>query len=89
MALVVFITPAARRDLARLPIQAQMRVSQAVNTLGENPRPPGARMLKGRGRSLRVRVGDYRVVYSIDDAARLVTIEEIGDRRDVYRRGRR
>jgi mRNA interferase RelE/StbE len=80
---------AARRDLARLPPRAQESVSRAVNALSGDPRPSGARMLQGGERSLRIRIGDYRVVYWIDDATRTVTIEEIGDRKDIYRHGRR
>lgn len=61
------------------------RVKAAIDTLAENPRPSGAVKLAGRD-DYRVRVGDYRIVYAVDDAERLVIVARIAHRRDVYRR---
>ena len=61
------------------------RISAAIDALASDPRPAGAEKLVGRG-DYRIRVGEYRVVYAIDDAARVVTIARIAHRREVYRR---
>lgn len=60
------------------------RIRRALHGLAEEPRPPGCRKLKDR-EGWRIRVGQYRVIYEIDDAARLVRVLEAGHRRDVYR----
>jgi mRNA interferase RelE/StbE len=57
----------------------------AIDGLATNPRPPGAAKLAGRD-DFRIRVGDYRIVYAVDDRERLVIVARIAHRRDVYRR---
>ena len=74
----------AQRSLARLPEREYERVRDAIRTLADEPRPPGCRKLTGRD-GWRIRIGQYRVIYEIDDAARIVTVLDIGHRRDVYR----
>jgi len=61
------------------------RIASAIDNLADEPRPPGATKLAGRG-DYRIRVGDYRIVYAVDDEERLVLIARIAHRRDVYRR---
>jgi mRNA interferase RelE/StbE len=61
------------------------RVNAAIKSLAENPRPAGATKLVGKD-AWRLRVGDYRVVYVIEDAIRVVIVTRIGHRRDVYER---
>jgi mRNA interferase RelE/StbE len=61
------------------------RVRAAIDGLGGDPRPVGCAKLAGRD-DFRIRVGDYRVVYSVDDAERLVIVARIAHRREVYRR---
>jgi mRNA interferase RelE/StbE len=56
--------------------------------LGGDPRPRGARKLEGGAGELRVRVGDYRIVYEVDDEALRVLVLRVAHRREVYRRGR-
>jgi mRNA interferase RelE/StbE len=56
----------------------------AIDGLAVNPRPPGAVKLAGRD-DFRVRVGDYRVVYAVDDSERLVIVARVAHRREVYR----
>ena len=63
----------------------RQRIAKAMLGLAANPRPRGSELLAGDPRRLRVRVGDYRVVYSIDDEALLVDIVKVGHRREVYR----
>ncbi|WP_374754599.1 type II toxin-antitoxin system RelE family toxin [Dyadobacter beijingensis] len=59
-------------------------VSAAVSSLQDDPYQPGCRKLKGRQRTFRIRAGNYRIIYEIDDCKLLVEIEEIGNRRDIY-----
>jgi mRNA interferase RelE/StbE len=79
------ITPAAARDLRALPTAVLARVDARIRALTDNPRPRGAEPIRGRRGGLRVRVGDYRILYTVDDAQPMVTIGRVGHRRDVYR----
>ncbi|MGD1102627.1 MAG: type II toxin-antitoxin system RelE/ParE family toxin [Terriglobia bacterium] len=81
---LLFILPRAQKELAQLSSAAYPRVRDAIRELAENPRPPGCLKLTGRD-GWRLRVGDFRVVYEIDDKQRKVTVFHIGHRRDVYR----
>lgn len=60
------------------------RVRDALRALAEEPRPAGCKKLQGR-EGWRIRVGDYRVLYTIDDAQKTVEVVHIGHRRDIYR----
>ncbi len=75
----------ARKELEDLPVELADRVLTRIEKLMDNPRPRGATKLRGRKNLWRIRVGDYRVVYSIDDEAELIDITHIRHRRDVYR----
>ena len=81
----VFLERSAERDLKRLPSEIFRRVAPLLKTLRENPRPPGCRKISGSESDWRIRVGDYRVVYEIDDRDRAVRVLRIRHRRDVYR----
>jgi mRNA interferase RelE/StbE len=81
----VELRPAAVRALKRVDHQDRDRIRGAISLLGENPRPPGAKALKGRP-GLRVRVGDYRIIYTIDYDVLIVAVITLGRRRDVYDR---
>jgi mRNA interferase RelE/StbE len=76
----------ARKDIARLPDNVYGRAIRTLDGLAADPRPPGSRRLQGRP-GYRIRVGDYRIVYEVDDDRRTVTVLQVGHRRDVYRRG--
>lgn len=82
----VELTGAADRQLAKLPLVLQRRVVQRLDALAENPRPLGATTLQGGEGLLRIRVGDYRVIYRVHDDVLLVLVVRIGHRREVYRR---
>jgi mRNA interferase RelE/StbE len=84
MSYSLFILRRAQTELAALPSQSYERMKQAIQGLGEDPRPGGCRKLTGR-EGWRIRVGDYRVIYEIDDDESTVTILHVGHRRDVYR----
>ena len=79
----VELRPAAVRSLRKLDPQVRRRVQGAIAMLAQDPRPPGARALQGRP-GLRVRVGDYRILYTVDDDVLLVVVVRLGHRRDVY-----
>jgi mRNA interferase RelE/StbE len=77
--------PRARKALRQLDAGARKDILEAMRALGTDPRPPGAKSLKGHRPWLRVRVGDYRIIYDVDDAAHVVTVAVVGHRREVYR----
>ncbi|HXE45942.1 MAG TPA: type II toxin-antitoxin system RelE/ParE family toxin [Conexibacter sp.] len=79
------LRPAAARALKKLDPPVARRIQGAIALLAENPRPPAARPLRGRP-GLRVRVGDYRIVYTVEDDVLLVVVVTLGHRRDVYER---
>ena len=83
----VYLKPAAERALEKiLDRAARRRVARAIDGLAATPRPAGAVTIQGSDGLRRIRVGDYRVVYTLEQAARTVLIVTIGRRRDVYRR---
>lgn len=79
------ILPRANRDLRRLPRNMADRVAAAVRSLTENPRPPGCLLVKGeQPPTWRIRVGDWRVFYEIDDEAGVVTTVGVRRRDQAY-----
>ena len=82
----VEVKPSARKELEALPDNVLARVLQKMDSLRSAPRPAGCKKLKGYKDQWRVRVGDWRVVYIIDDAAKLISITRIAHRREVYER---
>ena len=81
----VLLERAAERDLVRLSSEIHDRVIAAIQGLATNPRPSGCRKLAGSKNDWRIRVGDYRVIYEITDAIRIVRVNRIRHRREVYR----
>jgi mRNA interferase RelE/StbE len=78
------VSHTAHRQIRRLPAQTQERVNRVIASLAENPRPPGTKKLTAR-EGYRVRVGDYRILYQVDDGAKVVTVYRVMVRGDVYR----
>lgn len=74
----------AQKELAELSTESYERVRNSILGLAQNPRPSGCVKLTNR-EGWRIRVGDYRVIYEIDDKPRIVTILAIGHRSDIYR----
>ena len=74
----------ARRELERLPAQAVERVVRAVRRLEIDPHPRSSRKLAGSEATYRIRVGDYRVIYEVDDAGRGVLVTRVRHRKDAY-----
>jgi mRNA interferase RelE/StbE len=81
----VDIAKHAQRQIRSLAPQLQQRVLRRVTALGANPRPTGATKLAGPQDLYRIRVGDYRVIYTIEDDVLLVLVVAVGHRRDIYR----
>jgi mRNA interferase RelE/StbE len=71
--------------LRRLPRGLLQRVEQTIEALADNPRPPGCKRLVGHGDLYRVRVGDWRIIYAIEDDRLIVLIVKIAPRGRVYR----
>ncbi len=78
--------PTALKQLEDPPQDVSRRITRKVTALAANPRPNGSEKLAGGEDEYRVRVGDYRVIYAVDDGAVLVLVLSIGHRREVYRR---
>jgi mRNA interferase RelE/StbE len=81
----VLLERAAEKDLARLSSELHDRVIGSIQKLAANPRPPGCRKLTGSKCDWRIRVRDYRIIYEIEDQARVVRINRVRHRREVYR----
>jgi mRNA interferase RelE/StbE len=82
----VEFTVAAARQVKKLPRLARDRILDAIEDLGEDPRPHRAKKLVGEQTAWRIRVGDYRVIYDVLDAELTVTIVRAAHRREVYDR---
>lgn len=81
----VEVATRAQRDLERLAPSIVGRIHPVLSALGKEPRPAGSQKLVGL-EAYRIRVGDHRVLYEIDDAARVIVVIRIRHRREVYRR---
>jgi len=73
-----------KKDFGRIPKTDLRRIIEVIRSLSDNPRPAGAKKLSAQER-YRVRQGDYRVIYSIQDAEHTVWVVKVGHRKDVYR----
>jgi mRNA interferase RelE/StbE len=74
-----------RKDLRKLPASAAERIVEAVENLAENPFPHGVEKLSGSEHAYRIRLGDYRIVYEVVTESKLVEIQRVRHRKDVYR----
>lgn len=79
------IKASARKELRKLDGSVRKRIVEAVADLADDPRPDGCKKLKARD-GYRIRVGDYRVVYTVDDGQITVVVVKVGARGDVYDR---
>ena len=87
MAHKVLISPAARRDLKRIRGPERRRIAAAIDGLADDPRPHGAAKLVGEDQLYRVRVGDYRIIYTVEDDRLIVLVVRVGHRKEIYREG--
>ena len=81
----VALTSSTEKELHGLPTKMVARVMPRLENLASVPRPRDCKKLKGGDKEWRIRVGDYRIVYVIDDAARTVDVTRIAHRREVYK----
>ena len=79
------VSATAERQIRKLPRADQVRVVRSIRALGADPRPAGCRRLSGHDDVFRVRIGRYRVLYSIEDRRLIIIVLKVGDRKDVYR----
>jgi mRNA interferase RelE/StbE len=75
----------ARKELESLPASIVGRILPRIEALAQTPRPSGCRKLSGERNLWRLRIGDYRVLYSVDDRQRVVDVNAVRHRRDAYR----
>jgi len=81
----VFIKPSALKELEAVDSKKdRQRIARVIRSLAEDPRPTGCRKLSGKDK-YRIRSGQYRIVYAIEDAIFVVTIVKVGHRREVYK----
>jgi mRNA interferase RelE/StbE len=83
---VVFTKTSAKEIDAISTRKDRERIERRIHQLADDPRPPGSIKLAGSDERYRIRQGDYRILYSIEDAIRVVAIVHVGHRKDVYRR---
>ncbi len=81
----VYLERAAERDLRRLSAKTFGRIIPEIRALANSPRPKGCRKITGSRNDWRIRVGDYRVIYEIDEKASVVRVMRVRHRREVYR----
>ena len=81
----VLLERAAEKDLKQLSARMHGRIIEAIQGLAKNPRPRGCRKLTGADNDWRIRVGDYRVIYEIVEDLRVIRVNRLRHRREVYR----
>jgi mRNA interferase RelE/StbE len=79
----LLVRPSVRRDLRAIPQPDIRRILARMDALRDDPRPPGSQKLSGQ-ESYRVRQGNYRIVYTVEDAMLVIEVIRVGHRRDVY-----
>ncbi len=79
------VSATAERQIRKLPRVDQIRVVRVIQSLAANPRPSGCRKLSGFDDVFRVRIGRYRVLYSIEDSRLIIIVLKVGDRKDIHR----
>ena len=80
----IFLKESVRKDLSDVPAQELKRIVERIGLLSDDPRPQGCEKLSGQER-YRIRQGNYRIIYSIQDAELTVWVVKVGHRREVYR----
>lgn len=85
MAYEIIIKPSVEKLFAKLEKSQQIKIIKAVENLAINPRPQGFKKLKSIAELYRIRVGDYRIIYCIDDNILTITVVKIGHRKEIYK----
>ena len=82
----VLLERRAQRDIKKLPAEVFHRIIPSIRALAEDPKPPGCRKIAGSKNDWRIRIGEYRVIYEIDENAEAVKVMRVRHRREVYRK---
>jgi mRNA interferase RelE/StbE len=75
----------ALREFQNLPAQVKKRLKPKIEALGQNPRPRGVKKIEAKEDLYRIRVGDYRIIYEVQDKILLVLVVKLGNRKDIYK----
>lgn len=79
------IKKSAAKEMELLPVKITALITTAILDLANNPRPTGCKKLRGKSTDFwRIRIGDYRVIYTIDDQIKIIDVQKIGHRKDIY-----
>jgi len=81
----IVINSKTEKMLSKIEKSIAVRIRDKIRLLSEHPRPSGMTQLKGYDNAFRIRVGDYRIIYEIDDDRVLILVVNVGHRREVYR----
>jgi mRNA interferase RelE/StbE len=82
----VEITSKALKQLSKIDTRDRRRIAERIEYLKENPYPEGYKKLRGCDDLMRIRQGDYRIIYQVDQGKLVILVVTIGHRRDIYRR---
>lgn len=80
----ILLSKAARKQLDNLPVFITNKIIEDIAALAGTPRPTGCKKLKGQKNAWRIRIGDYRVIYEIEDKLLRILVVAIGHRKDIY-----
>ena len=80
----ITVKPSAVKEIDRLPLATATRVTSKINALAESPRPAGVKKLEGEPARWRIRVGDWRIIYTVDDAQHVVDVLYVRHRSKAY-----
>jgi len=86
VAYTIEVAPTAERQIKALPKSIRTQIGRRIDKLAADPRPHGVEKIAGEENLYRIRSGDYRILYEINDQELLVLVVKIGDRKEVYRR---
>ena len=81
----IVVSKNALKDMTHLPAKINVQISKSIDKLANNPRPLGCKKLKGEKEYMwRIRVGDYRILYTIEEEIKVVDVRKVGHRRNIY-----
>lgn len=80
----IFVPLSVEKQLAKIPKGVAVRIRETIHSLSSDPRPAGTKKLKGTSSTYRLREGDYRILYEIEDHKLIVLLVRVGHRREVY-----
>ncbi len=81
----VVISKSAEKEIAKLPVKEILKIREVILDLADNPRPSGVKKLEGFNDLYRIRKGNYRIIYDIEDDILTVEVLKVGNRKDVYK----